>query len=186
MITLILGIILTSVIGMLCNAYLMPSPVLNFMLMGMAYSAAFSNMISDEQLRRLMTDFNPILAIAMIIVILNLGAPLDYHAIANAGLYTFIYIAARAFGKHFGAAIGSKATGAEKTVQKYLGLTLLPHSGVSLVFTGIAVSMLSGVSDGCAEILQGTIAAAAVINEIIAVIAAKKGFELAGEIKHEG
>lgn len=186
MITLILGIIVTSVIGMLCNTYLMPSPVLNFMLMGMAYSAAFSNMISDEQLRRLMTDFNPILAIAMIIVILNLGAPLDYHAIANAGLYTFIYIAARAFGKYFGAAIGSKATGAEKPVQKYLGLTLLPHSGVSLVFTGIAVSMLSGVSDGCAEILQGTIAAAAVINEIIAVIAAKKGFELAGEIKHEG
>lgn len=186
MITLILGIIVTSIIGMLCNTYLMPSPVLNFMLMGMAYSAAFSNMISDEQLRRLMTDFNPILAIAMIIVILNLGAPLDYHAIANAGLYTFIYIAARAFGKYFGAAIGSKATGAEKPVQKYLGLTLLPHSGVSLVFTGIAVSMLSGVSDGCAEILQGTIAAAAVINEIIAVIAAKKGFELAGEIKHEG
>ncbi|MGN0693237.1 MAG: cation:proton antiporter [Oscillospiraceae bacterium] len=186
MIILILGIIVTSVIGMLCNTYLMPTPVLNFMLMGMAYSAAFSNIISDEQLRRLMTDFNPILAIAMIIVILNLGAPLDYHAIANAGLYTFIYIAARAFGKYFGAAIGSKATGAEKTVQKYLGLTLLPHSGVSLVFTGIAVSMLAGVSDGCAEILQGTIAAAAVINEIIAVIAAKKGFELAGEIKHDG
>ncbi|MGN1340982.1 MAG: cation:proton antiporter [Oscillospiraceae bacterium] len=183
MIILVLGIILTSVAGTLCNTYLMPSPVLNFMLMGMAYSAAFSNMITDEQLKRLMTDFNPILAIAMIIVILNLGAPLDYHAIANAGLYTFIYIVARACGKYFGAAIGSKATKAEKPVQKYLGLTLLPHSGVSLVFTGIAVSMLSGVSDGCAEILQGTIAAAAVINEIIAVIAAKKGFELAGETK---
>lgn len=185
LIILILGIIITSVIGMLCNTYLMPSPLLNFMLMGMAYSAAFSNMISEEQLKKLMTDFNPILGIAMIIVILNLGAPLDYHAIASAGLYTFIYIAARAFGKYFGAAIGSKAAGAEKTVQKYLGLTLLPHSGVSLVFTGIAVSMLSGVNDGSAEILQGTIAAAAVINEIIAVIAAKKGFELAGEIKQD-
>lgn len=33
------------------------------------------------------------------------------------------------------------------------------------------------------SIIQGTIAAAAVINEMIAVIAAKKGFELAGEIK---
>jgi len=32
------------------------------------------------------------------------------------------------------------------------------------------------------QIVQGTIAAAAVINEFIAVIAAKKGFELAGEI----
>lgn len=33
------------------------------------------------------------------------------------------------------------------------------------------------------KIVQGTIAAAAVINEFIAVIAAKKGFELAKEIK---
>lgn len=32
------------------------------------------------------------------------------------------------------------------------------------------------------QIVQGTIAAAAIINEFIAVIAAKKGFELAGEI----
>ncbi|QBB65651.1 hypothetical protein SRB521_01389 [Intestinimonas butyriciproducens] len=32
-------------------------------------------------------------------------------------------------------------------------------------------------------ILQGTIAASAVINEIIAVVAAKNGFELAGEIE---
>ena len=33
-----------------------------------------------------------------------------------------------------------------------------------------------------AKLVQGTIAAAAVINEFIAVIAAKKGFELTGEI----
>ena len=33
-----------------------------------------------------------------------------------------------------------------------------------------------------AKIIQGTIAAAAVINEIIAVIIAKKGFEWAGEL----
>lgn len=67
-------------------------------------------------------------------------------------------------------------------MQKFLGLTLLPHSGVSLVFTGIAVSVLNAPAPACAQIVQGTIAAAAVINEIIAVIAAKKGFELAGEL----
>lgn len=72
-----------------------------------------------------------------------------------------------------------------QTVQKYLGLTLLPHSGVSLVFTGIAVSTLAEAAPNCAQILQGTIAAAAVINEVIAVIIAKKGFEWAGEF-HKG
>lgn len=66
-------------------------------------------------------------------------------------------------------------------MRKYLGLTLLPHSGVSLVFTGIACQTLSARPE-LASIVQGTIAAAAVINEIIAVIVAKRGFALAGEI----
>ena len=42
--------------------------------------------------------------------------------------------------------------------------------------------MLASSKPELATIVTGTIAAAAVINEIIAVIAAKKDFELAGEI----
>ena len=157
---LIAGILLTSLIGMLCNQYLMPSPLVNFMLMGMAFSAAFSNLVTEEKLTQITKDFNPILGIAMIIVILNLGAPLDYHAIYQAGVYTFVYIVVRAIGKYFGARLGAKATGLDENVQKYLGLTLLPHSGVSLVFTGIAVSVLSQNARECVQIIQGTIAAA--------------------------
>lgn len=182
---IMVGVLVTTAVGILCNNYLMPSPVLNFMLMGMAFSAAFANMITAEQLQKIAKAFNPILGVAMIVVILNLGAPLDYRAIFGAGIYTFIYIVVRAAGKYFGARLGAKATGLDKNVQKYLGLTLLPHSGVSLVFTGIAVSTLSGAADECTQIIRGTIAAAAVINEIIAVIAAKKGFELAGEINSD-
>lgn len=77
---------------------------------------------------------------------------------------------------------GAALTHAPATVKKYLGFTLLPHSGVSLVFTGIAVSVLQGPAPECAQIIQGTIAAAAVINEVIAVFIAKKGFEWAGEL----
>ena len=68
----------------------------------------------------------------------------------------------------------------------HLGLTLLPHSGVSLVFAGIAVSVLEGSAPEYAPLIQGTIAAAAVINEIIAVFMAKKGFEWAGELGQSG
>ena len=182
---IMVGVLATTAAGILCNNHLMPSPVLNFMLMGMAFSAAFANMITAEQLQKITKAFNPILGVAMIVVILNLGAPLDYRAIFGAGIYTFIYIVVRAAGKYFGARLGAKATGLDKNVQKYLGLTLLPHSGVSLVFTGIAVSTLAGAADECTQIIRGTIAAAAVINEIIAVIAAKKGFELAGEINSD-
>lgn len=184
--TVLLGMILvTAGLGFICNTYLMPSPVLNFMLMGMAFSTAFSNIVSEERLAQIVADFNPILGVSMIVVILNLGAPLNYHAILGAGMFTVIYIVSRACGKYFGARLGAKVTRMPKTVQKYLGFTLLPHSGVSLVFTGIAVSTLSGAAPDCAKIIQGTIAAAAVINEIIAVIMAKKGFEWAGEFKKQ-
>lgn len=174
-------ILITSGIGFIFNNHIMPKPILNFMLMGMAFSATFSNMITEDKLDKIMHDFNPILGISMIIVILNLGAPLDYHLILGAGMFTFIYIVTRAFGKYFGAFFGASITKSPKTVRNYLGLTLLPHSGVSLVFTGIAVSVLSGPDPKSAEIIQGTIAAAAVVNEVIAVIVAKKGFEWAEE-----
>lgn len=180
---LIIGILITSGIGFIFN-YLV-NPVLNFMLMGMAFSAVFANIISEEQLGYIMNGFNPILGIAILIVILNLGIPLDYHLILGAGLFTLIYIVSRAAGKYLGAYFGAHITHSPDTVKKYLGLTLLPHSGVSLVFTGIAVSILSGPDIESAKLIQGTIAATAVINEIIAVIFAKKGFECAGELDNQ-
>lgn len=179
---LIAMIIIASAVGFVFNNHVLPRPVLNFMLIGMAFSATFSNMISETRLEQIMDAFNPVLGISMIVVILNLGAPLDYHLILGAGLFTAIYILTRAAGKYFGAYFGAKMTKSPETVKKYLGLTLLPHSGVSLVFTGIAVSVLTTPAPACAKIVQGTIAAAAVINEIIAVITAKKGFEWAGEM----
>lgn len=182
-IILIIMIILTSVIGFICNKYLLPAPVLNFMLMGMSFSATFSNMLKEEDLEEVIKYFEPFLALSLIIVIINLGIPLDYNAILGTGLFTFIYIVSRGIGKYFGARFGAKATKMPETVQKYLGFTLLPHSGVSLVFAGIAVSALTKFAPENTVIIQGTIAAAAIINEIIAVIMAKKGFEWAGEIK---
>lgn len=181
LITLLIAILFTSAVGFFFNNQVMPKPVLNFMLIGMAFSATFANMVSEERLEQIMSVFNPVLGVAMIIVILNLGAPLDYHLIMGAGIFTAIYILARGFGKYFGAYFGASITKSPQTVKKYLGFTLLPHSGVSLVFTGIAVSVLTQPAPECAKIVQGTIAAAAVINEIIAVIMAKKGFEWAEE-----
>ena len=180
---LILGILLAAGVGFFFNNFVMPSPILNFMLIGMAFSATFANMLPESRLEEIMATFSPILGLSMIVVILNLGAPLEYHLILGAGLFTAVYILARAIGKYFGAYFGASITKSPTTVKRFLGLTLLPHSGVSLVFTGIAVSVLNGPAPECAKILQGTIAAAAVINEIIAVIVAKKGFEWAGELQ---
>ena len=107
---IVLSILLITYIGYLFNTIVMPKPILNFMLMGMAFSAAFSNIVEEEKLNEILTDFSPILGFSM-----------------------------------------------------------------------IAVTTLSKSAPESAQIIQGTIAAAAVINEIIAVIMAKKGFEWAGE-----
>lgn len=178
---MIIGLLLSAVIGHLINCTLDTS-IINFMLIGMSYAIVFANMLEKEKLDAIMKVIDPIIGFSMIVVILNLAAPLDYHLIFSAGLYTAIYIIARAIGKYSGAYLGASLTHAPKTVQKYLGLTLLPHSGVSLVFTGIAVSVLQGNAPECVPIIQGTIAAAAVINEIIAVFLARQGFAWAGEL----
>ena len=175
------GITLTVLAGWFLNTRVLTGITLNYMLMGVAFSAAFANMVREDRLGEINSVFSPILNVSLLAAVADLGAPLNFRLILGAGSYTFIYIAARAFGKYFGARTGAKITGMPVTVRKYLGLTLLPHSGVSLVFTGIVCSVLSPAEPALAEIVQGTIAAAAVLNEIIAVIAAKKGFELAGE-----
>ena len=182
LIILLAGITITAAIGLILNKIVFTNIALNFMLMGVAFSAVFSNMLSEEKLNDLVNWFHPILAVSLLVAIVDLGAPLDYHLILGAGLYTFIYIVSRICGKYGGARIGAKLTKMPVTVQKYLGLTLLPHSGVSLVFTGIISSVLATTKPELATIVTGTIAAAAVVNEVIAVIAAKKGFEYAGEI----
>ena len=182
LIILLAGITITTAIGLILNRMVFTNIALNFMLMGVAFSAVFSNMLSEEKLNDLVNWFHPILAVSLLVAIVDLGAPLDYHLILGAGLYTFIYIVSRICGKYGGARIGAKLTKMPVTVQKYLGLTLLPHSGVSLVFTGIISSVLATARPELATIVTGTIAAAAVVNEVIAVIAAQKGFEYAGEI----
>ena len=47
------------------------------------------------------------------------------------------------------------------------------------------VSVLAAPKPECAAIVQGTTASAAVINEIVAVVIAKKGFEWAGELEYK-
>lgn len=179
MLALLIG---TALLAMYLNDNVLTGVSLNFMLLGMAFSTAFANMIPEEKLNGVMRVMNPVISGSLVVLILNLGAPLDYHLVLGAGIYTAVYIISRAAGKYSGAYIGAAVTHAPSTVKKYLGFTLLPHSGVSLVFTGVAVSILSGPAPECAELIQGTIAAAAVINEIIAVFMARKGFEWAGEL----
>lgn len=179
---LFLFLCMAAVCGLLVDRYIFGSFSLNYLLIGMAFSATVVNIVPEEEMAEALKRYTPLLNLALVIVIVNLGMPLDYRLIAGAGLFTAVYILSRAAGKIGGAYLGGKITGAEPAVTKYLGFTLLPHSGVSLVFTGIAVTTLTTVDASLASVVSGTIVAAAIINEIIAVIIAKYAFKWAGEI----
>lgn len=179
---LLLFLCISAVCGLLTDKYVFHDFRLNYLLIGMAFSAAVANILPEEELAQTLKLYSPLLNCALVLVIVNLGMPLDYRLIAGAGLFTAIYILSRAVGKIGGAYCGGKLTKAEPAVTRYLGFTLLPHSGVSLVFTGIAVTTLTPIDPSLASIVSGTIAAAAIINEVIAVILAKYAFQWAGEI----
>lgn len=140
---LMLFLILSVICGLLIDFYLFNSFTLNYLLIGTAFSAAAANLVPEKEFEETLKLYSPILNLSLVLVIVNLGMPLDYRLIAGAGLFTVIYILSRAAGKIGGAYIGGKLTKAEPVVTKYLGFTLLPHSGVSLVFTGIAAATLS-------------------------------------------
>lgn len=180
---MLLFLCVSALCGLLIDNYVFHSFSLNYLLIGMAFSAAVANILPEKELADTLKLYRPLLNLSLVIVIVNLGMPLDYRLIAGAGLLTAIYIISRAAGKIGGAYLGGKITKAEPTVTKYLGFTLLPHSGVSLVFTGIAVTTLNAIDPSLASIVSGTIVAAAIINEIIAVIVAKFAFGWAKEIK---
>lgn len=179
--TTVFFILVASVFGLIVNHWILEEPVLNFLLIGLAFSGTFANIVSDERMVQIMYVFNPILRLSLTILILNLGAPLDFRLILGSGIFTVIYIFARAIGKYSFASLGAKLTGLHPNVQKYLGLTLLPHSGTSLIFTGIAVSSLQAYDPETTLIIQGTISAVAIINELFAVVLSKKAFDWAGE-----
>ena len=179
---LVFFLALSITTGLFIDYFVYGSFSLNYLLIGMACSATFANFVDEKKMTEVFELYQPILFVSLIVVIINLGMPLDYRLIAGAGVFTAVYILSRAAGKIGGAFLGGKITKAEKSVTKYLGFTLLPHSGVSLVFTGIAASTLAGFAPELVSVIQGTIVAAAIINELIAVIVAKFAFKWAGEI----
>ena len=108
--------------------------------------------------------------------------PLDYRYFLSYGHFTVSYIAFRSLGKISFSYVGAKVTKSEDSIKKYFGLTLSPHSGVSLLFTEISINFVTVIDPCLASIIQGMIVSAALINEIIVVLLAKFALQKAHEI----
>ncbi|MDO4712167.1 MAG: cation:proton antiporter [Peptostreptococcaceae bacterium] len=108
------------------------------------------------------------------------GADLDIRALKATGLIGVAYVIVRVIGKWLGAYMGAKMYHMPKTVQKYLGYTLVPQAGVAIGLSLIAQNTLPGEYGSR---IRTVILAATVIYEFVGPLITKKALMAAGEIR---
>lgn len=147
----IITVLLTTGAAILAGA----SPILTPMVAG----AVVTNLINKECFileEETIRFFIPPLMIAFFTIA---GAQLQFDVILAAGIVGLVYIVGRIIGKFFGAYIGAVITKADPKVRKYLGICLLPQSGVAIGLSVAAYAAFAPVNLEYALIIKNVILA---------------------------
>lgn len=110
------------------------------------------------------------------------GAELNLNVLSNplVLIVGLVFIAFRSLGKISGAYLSCRLEKTSPTIQKYLGITLLPQAGVAL---GMALTARN-LSDG--EIVRNVVLFAVLVYELVGPTLTKWALLKSGEIKVEG
>jgi len=111
------------------------------------------------------------------------GSELKLEIIPSVGLVGIVYIVVRSLGKYFGANIGARIVHADKHVQNYLGLTLLPQAGVAIGMAQKVALTPELQNGGLSTIIVTVTLCATLVYEIIGPLITKWALERAGEIE---
>ena len=147
------------------------------LLVCMALGTVFCNLcdFSEELMDRMDRWTGPLMV--LFFVISGAGLELSVFSEWQIVLVGVVFITFRSLGKMLGAGISARFMHCGPTVQKYLGITLLPQAGVAL---GMA---LTAMTMGETGILVRNIALFAVlIYELIGPLLTKMALDKAGEI----
>jgi Kef-type K+ transport system membrane component KefB len=87
------------------------------------------------------------------------GAQLQFKVIIAAGVVGLVYIVGRAIGKFFGAYIGATITKSSPKVRKYLGVSLLPQSGVAIGLSVAAFNAFAPINMEYALVIKNVVLA---------------------------
>lgn len=148
------------------------SPLLSCMMVG----ATITNIApTNSRTLSVIDRFTPPVFIAFFTIA---GIELNLAMLTKVGFVGVGYIIARLIGKIFGAGIGSKLSNCPKTVQKYLGLTLVPQAGVAIGLAMMAETLMPKFGSS----IRTIILSATVIYELIGPILTKTALIKAGEI----
>jgi len=131
--------------------------------------------LSDDLMNRADKWSTPMLAVFFVVSGANLRLSVFSQGVLV--LIGVVYIIARSAGKYCGARWSAKAVGCDHTVQKYLGIMLLPQEGVAL---GMCVSAQVLGADG--ELIRNIILFSVLIYELVGPLATKESLKAAGAI----
>ena len=147
------------------------------LLVCMALGTVFCNLcpFSAELMDRVDRWTGPLMVLFFVLS----GAGLDFDVFSDPAiiLVGVVYILFRSIGKISGAAVSSKFMHCEPTVQKYLGITLLPQAGVSL---GMSLTAMSLGAPGL--IIRNVALFAVLVYELVGPLLTRIALDKAGEI----
>lgn len=150
------------------------SPILTNMVLG----TVLSNLTARRQLFRGLEIIERPIYIAFFALA---GAGLELEALSHLGLVGVSYILARSLGKMFGSWLGGTLSHAPPSVNKYLGLALLPQAGVAIGLSMLVTKELPQLSG----IISTVVLASVVVYELLGPVSAKYALVKAGEIRKE-
>ena len=152
----------------------------SLLLVCMVEGTVFCNIneTSEELMDRVDRGTGPL---NMLFFVLS-GAELNLNVLSNplVLIVGLIFIAFRSLGKISGAYLSCRLEKTSPTIQKYLGITLLPQAGVAL---GMALTARN-LSDG--EIVRNVVLFAVLVYELVGPTLTKWALLKSGEIKVEG
>ena len=152
----------------------------SLLLVCMMTGTVFCNVCptSEELMDRLDRWVSPINILFFVLS----GAELDLTILSNplVLLVGVVYIAVRSLGKISGAYVSCRATKCSPSIQKYLGITLLPQAGVAL---GMAAEA-AWLSDG--HMVRNVVLFSVLVYELVGPTLTRMALTAAGEIRPEG
>ncbi len=156
------------------NIKLVFSPLLVCMAMG----TVFCNLcdFSEELMDRIDRWTGPLMVLFFVLS----GCDLNFKVFSNWAIIVvgIVYIIFRSLGKIYGAQLSAKMTKCDPTIQKYLGITLLPQAGVSL---GMSLTAMALPVAG--PIIRSVALFAVLVYELVGPLLTRIALEKAGEIK---
>ena len=152
----------------------------SLLLVCMMTGTVFCNVCptSEELMDRLDRWVSPINILFFVLS----GAELDLTILSNplVLLVGVVYIASRSLGKISGAYTSCRATKCSPSIQKYLGITLLPQAGVALGMAAEAAQL----SDG--HMVRNVVLFSVLVYELVGPTLTRMALTAAGEIRPEG